>query len=128
MSDKTTHFGYQEVPESEKARKVEGVFTSVAQRYDVMNDLMSAGLHRLWKRFAIDQSYVRKGERVLDVAGGTADLERADGLEDFELEPDLGRLTAGGVEPDERRTFSDELVPLEEVVRIRTDERGEAAV
>ena len=74
---KTTNFGYQEVAETEKARKVEGVFTSVAQRYDLMNDLMSAGLHRLWKRFTVDQSYVRPGERVLDVAGGTADLARA---------------------------------------------------
>jgi demethylmenaquinone methyltransferase/2-methoxy-6-polyprenyl-1,4-benzoquinol methylase len=73
----TTHFGYQEIPESEKARKVDGVFTSVAARYDLMNDLMSAGLHRLWKRFTIDQSYVRAGDRVLDVAGGTADLARA---------------------------------------------------
>ena len=72
-----THVGYQQVDESEKARKVEGVFTSVAQRYDVMNDLMSGGLHRLWKKFTIDQSYVRPGERVLDVAGGTADLSRA---------------------------------------------------
>jgi len=79
MSDArdTTHFGYQQVPEDEKARKVEGVFTSVAGRYDLMNDLMSAGMHRLWKRFTIDQSYVRAGERVLDVAGGTADLARA---------------------------------------------------
>lgn len=77
MTDKTTDFGYQQVPESEKARKVESVFTSVAQRYDVMNDLMSAGLHRLWKRFAIEQGFVRPGERVLDVAGGTADLARA---------------------------------------------------
>jgi demethylmenaquinone methyltransferase/2-methoxy-6-polyprenyl-1,4-benzoquinol methylase len=74
---KTTHFGYQQVPESEKARKVESVFTSVAQRYDLMNDLMSAGLHRLWKRFTVDQSLVRPGQRVLDVAGGTADLARA---------------------------------------------------
>ncbi len=74
---KTTDFGYQQVDEAEKARKVEGVFTSVAQRYDVMNDLMSAGLHRWWKRFTIDQSYVRAGEQVLDVAGGTADLARA---------------------------------------------------
>lgn len=74
---KTTDFGYQEVPESEKARKVEGVFTSVAQRYDLMNDLMSGGMHRLWKRFTLDQSYVRAGQRVLDVAGGTADLARA---------------------------------------------------
>jgi demethylmenaquinone methyltransferase/2-methoxy-6-polyprenyl-1,4-benzoquinol methylase len=79
MSDArdTTHFGYQQVAEDEKARKVEGVFTSVAGRYDLMNDLMSMGLHRLWKRFTIDQSYVRAGERVLDVAGGTADLARA---------------------------------------------------
>lgn len=76
-SDHTTHFGYQQVPESEKARKVEGVFTSVAERYDVMNDLMSGGLHRLWKQFTIDQSYARTGDRVLDVAGGTADLARA---------------------------------------------------
>ncbi len=74
---KTTDFGYQQVAEDEKARKVEGVFTSVAQRYDMMNDLMSAGLHRWWKRFTIDQSYVRAGEQVLDVAGGTADLARA---------------------------------------------------
>jgi demethylmenaquinone methyltransferase / 2-methoxy-6-polyprenyl-1,4-benzoquinol methylase len=72
-----THFGYQQVPEGEKARRVEGVFTSVAERYDLMNDLMSGGLHRLWKKFTIDQSYVRAGERVLDVAGGTADLARA---------------------------------------------------
>lgn len=77
MEDKTTHFGYQQIPEAEKARKVEGVFTSVAQRYDVMNDLMSAGLHRVWKRFTIEQSFLRPGERVLDVAGGTADLSRA---------------------------------------------------
>jgi demethylmenaquinone methyltransferase/2-methoxy-6-polyprenyl-1,4-benzoquinol methylase len=71
---KTTHFGYQEVAESEKARKVAGVFSSVAGRYDVMNDLMSAGLHRLWKRFAVARSGVRPGGRVLDVAGGTGDL------------------------------------------------------
>ena len=76
MSDKTTHFGYQQVREEEKARRVEGVFTSVARRYDLMNDLMSGGLHRLWKRFAVDQAYLRPGQRVLDVAGGTADLSR----------------------------------------------------
>jgi demethylmenaquinone methyltransferase/2-methoxy-6-polyprenyl-1,4-benzoquinol methylase len=75
--DKTTHFGYEQVAEDEKARKVENVFTSVAQRYDLMNDLMSGGLHRLWKRFTVEQSLVRPGERVLDVAGGTADLSRA---------------------------------------------------
>ncbi len=73
----TTHFGFKTVEESEKARKVAEVFHSVAQRYDVMNDLMSAGLHRLWKAFAIAQSGVRPGNRVLDVAGGTADLSIA---------------------------------------------------
>lgn len=73
---KTTDFGYQSVPEDEKARKVAGVFDAVASRYDLMNDLMSAGLHRLWKRFTIEQSFVRAGQRVLDVAGGTADLAR----------------------------------------------------
>jgi demethylmenaquinone methyltransferase/2-methoxy-6-polyprenyl-1,4-benzoquinol methylase len=73
---KTTHFGYQQVPETEKARRVAGVFDSVARRYDLMNDLMSVGLHRYWKRFAMAQSMVRPGERVLDVAGGTGDLAR----------------------------------------------------
>jgi len=73
---KNTNFGYQNVPEDEKARRVAGVFDSVASRYDLMNDLMSAGLHRLWKRFAVAQSFVRPGARVLDVAGGTGDLAR----------------------------------------------------
>jgi SAM-dependent methyltransferase len=72
----TTDFGFQQVPEDEKERRVAGVFDSVARRYDVMNDLMSAGLHRYWKRFTIAQSMVRPGERVLDVAGGTGDLAR----------------------------------------------------
>lgn len=76
MTDKTTDFGYQKVPEDEKARKVAGVFDSVAARYDLMNDLMSAGLHRLWKRFAVEASGVRPGDKVLDVAAGTADLAR----------------------------------------------------
>ena len=74
--DKTTHFGYQQVAESEKAAKVAEVFHSVAAKYDLMNDLMSAGLHRLWKRFAVAQAGLRPGMRVLDVAGGTADLTR----------------------------------------------------
>lgn len=73
----TTHFGFQQVEEQEKARKVAEVFHSVAKRYDVMNDLMSAGMHRLWKAFTIEQSAVRPGNRVLDVAGGTADLSSA---------------------------------------------------
>ena len=72
-----THFGFETVDEKEKAQRVAGVFSSVAQKYDVMNDLMSMGLHRLWKKFTIDIAAPRKGERVLDVAGGTADLSSA---------------------------------------------------
>jgi len=74
--DKTTSFGFVTIPETEKAHRVAEVFTSVANKYDVMNDLMSAGLHRLWKRFAVQISGVRAGERVLDVAGGSGDLSR----------------------------------------------------
>ena len=74
--DKIAHFGYKQVAESEKAAKVAEVFHSVAAQYDVMNDLMSAGLHRLWKRFAVAQAGLRPGMKVLDVAGGTADLTR----------------------------------------------------
>ena len=74
MNDKTTHFGYEDVAWEEKQGKVAGVFHSVAQKYDVMNDLMSMGVHRLWKRFTIELSGVRKGQRVLDIAGGTGDL------------------------------------------------------
>lgn len=74
MNRKTTHFGFQDVAEDDKAKKVAGVFSSVAGRYDLMNDLMSAGLHRLWKRFAVEMSGLRAGGRVLDVAGGTGDL------------------------------------------------------
>ncbi|GAB4165210.1 MAG: bifunctional demethylmenaquinone methyltransferase/2-methoxy-6-polyprenyl-1,4-benzoquinol methylase UbiE [Rhodocyclaceae bacterium] len=77
MSDPTTHFGYEQVPEREKARRVAGVFSSVASRYDLMNDLMSLGLHRLWKAFAVEIAALRPGDRALDVAGGTADLARA---------------------------------------------------
>jgi demethylmenaquinone methyltransferase/2-methoxy-6-polyprenyl-1,4-benzoquinol methylase len=75
--DDTTHFGFEEVPVREKHRRVAGVFTSVAAKYDVMNDLMSLGIHRVWKRFVVDLAGVRAGERVLDVAGGTGDLVRA---------------------------------------------------
>jgi demethylmenaquinone methyltransferase/2-methoxy-6-polyprenyl-1,4-benzoquinol methylase len=75
MSD--THFGFETVKETEKASRVEGVFSSVAQKYDIMNDLMSVGLHRLWKAFTVKISGARAGERVLDVAGGTADLSSA---------------------------------------------------
>src|SRR5438270_8652685 len=72
----TTDFGFERVPPEEKSRRVRGVFESVAAKYDLMNDLMSGGLHRAWKRFAVEASGVRRGARVLDVAGGTAALAR----------------------------------------------------
>jgi demethylmenaquinone methyltransferase/2-methoxy-6-polyprenyl-1,4-benzoquinol methylase len=75
--DRTTHFGFRRVDEDEKAAQVERVFSSVAPRYDLMNDVLSGGLHRLWKAFTIRQSGVRPGMRVLDVAAGTGDLGRA---------------------------------------------------
>jgi demethylmenaquinone methyltransferase/2-methoxy-6-polyprenyl-1,4-benzoquinol methylase len=76
-SDDKTHFGYKTVPVGDKAEMVRGVFDSVAQNYDIMNDLMSAGLHRLWKRFTIDQAAIKPGNVVLDLAGGTGDLAKA---------------------------------------------------
>jgi len=69
-----THFGFETVPENEKASRVRGVFSSVADKYDLMNDLMSAGLHRFWKAFTLQVAGARTGERVLDIAGGTGDL------------------------------------------------------
>jgi len=74
MSDKTTHFGFQDVPEAEKAGMVHGVFSRVASRYDVMNDLMSVGIHRIWKEAMMDWLAPRPGQRLLDVAGGTGDV------------------------------------------------------
>jgi len=72
-----THFGYQSVPESEKASRVGEVFHSVASRYDVMNDLMSMGVHRIWKRYTLERTGVRPGMKILDLAGGTGDLAGA---------------------------------------------------
>jgi len=72
--DRSTDFGFQRVPQADKARRVRGVFDSVAGNYDLMNDLMSAGTHRLWKRFTLGLANLRPGQRALDVAGGTGDL------------------------------------------------------
>ncbi len=72
--DKTTHFGFETVPESEKAGRVKGVFSSVATKYDVMNDVMSAGVHRIWKDAMMDWLAPRAGQKLLDVAGGTGDI------------------------------------------------------
>jgi demethylmenaquinone methyltransferase/2-methoxy-6-polyprenyl-1,4-benzoquinol methylase len=72
----TADFGFEQVSPAEKTQRVRGVFESVAAKYDVMNDVMSAGMHRLWKRFAVELAGVRPGARVLDIAGGTADMTR----------------------------------------------------
>ncbi|MHC9235489.1 bifunctional demethylmenaquinone methyltransferase/2-methoxy-6-polyprenyl-1,4-benzoquinol methylase UbiE [Pseudooceanicola sp. 502str34] len=74
MNEKTTHFGFQDVPESEKAGRVKGVFGSVASKYDVMNDVMSVGIHRIWKDAMMDWLAPRPGQTLLDVAGGTGDI------------------------------------------------------
>ena len=73
----STHFGYQTVDEGEKAGRVRGVFDSVASRYDIMNDLMSMGMHRAWKAYTVAVANLKPGEQVLDIAGGTGDLARA---------------------------------------------------
>lgn len=75
-SEETTHFGFKTVPVSEKSDRVAGVFHSVAAKYDLMNDLMSGGIHRVWKHFTIESSGIRAGQRVLDIAGGTGDLAK----------------------------------------------------
>ena len=72
-----THFGFETVDEQDKARKVRGVFDSVASKYDVMNDLMSVGLHRVWKQYTVMVANLKEGQRVLDIAGGTGDLSLA---------------------------------------------------
>ena len=76
MIDKPTHFGFKTVDEAEKQHKVGEVFNSVANSYDVMNDVMSAGLHRVWKRFTLDTSGVKPGDNVLDIAGGSGDISK----------------------------------------------------
>jgi len=75
-SAETTHFGYEQVPVDQKVKRVAGVFSSVAGKYDIMNDIMSLGTHRLFKRLTVELSGVRKGHQVLDLAGGTGDLTR----------------------------------------------------
>lgn len=76
MTDKTTHFGFKKVPVGEKARRVRGVFDSVADDYDLMNDVMSLGIHRIWKRMVVGMANVQPGQQILDLAGGTGDLTR----------------------------------------------------
>lgn len=99
-SAKTTHFGYQEVPEDQKAGMVHGVFTNVASKYDIMNDVMSGGVHRIWKDAMMDWLAPHAGQRLLDVAGGTGDvafrfLKRAPTAEAVVLDMTESMLVAG---------------------------------
>lgn len=96
QSEGVTHFGYKTVPTADKERKVAEVFSSVAQKYDIMNDLMSFGIHRLWKRTAIKLSGVQAGQQVLDIAGGTGDLAKA-----FSAKVGrLGKVVLSDINPD----------------------------
>ena len=105
-SETTTHFGYREVPEQQKQKLVGDVFTSVARRYDVMNDLMSFGVHRLWKRYFVGSSGVRPGDAVLDLAGGTGDIAAL-------LLPKVGakgRVVVGDINGDMLRVGRDRMI------------------
>jgi demethylmenaquinone methyltransferase/2-methoxy-6-polyprenyl-1,4-benzoquinol methylase len=108
-----THFGYQNVDEQEKAEKVAEVFHSVAMKYDVMNDLMSMGMHRLWKKFTIAQANVKPGQKVLDIAGGTGDLAAAFAI-----------AVQWGVHPDAEVWLSDINASMLGVGRDRLLDRG----
>ena len=110
MTDKhTTDFGYQQVPPGEKADRVREVFDSVASRYDLMNDLMSLGIHRLWKRMAVELAGVRPGQKVLDLASGSGDL---------------AARFAGLVGPDGLVVLSDINAAMLEQGRTRMADRG----
>ncbi len=106
MTENTTHFGFKRVATEEKASLVRGVFDSVAESYDIMNDLMSLGIHRIWKRLAVQLSNVRQGEHVLDLAGGTGDLttlfEKRVGAE--------GRIVLADINAQMLRTGRDRLI------------------
>ena len=91
----TTHFGFKSVDEADKARHVRGVFDSVASKYDVMNDLMSMGMHRLWKAYTVTVANVSEGQQVLDIAGGTGDLALA-------FARKVGKIGAGGAHRHQR--------------------------
>src|SRR5579885_1355224 len=115
QSSGTTHFGYREVPVREKQKLVGAVFTSVAGKYDLMNDLMSFGVHRLWKRFFVATSGVRRGDRVLDLAGGTGDIAAL-------LLPrvgEKGEVVVGDINASMLRTGRDRLLDRGLLARLR---------
>lgn len=115
MSDKkTTHFGYKDVDSDAKAGLVAGVFHSVAARYDIMNDLMSGGVHRIWKRFTIELSGVRRGNAVLDVAGGTGDLA----ARFAEIVGDKGRVVLADINDSMLQVGRDKLIDTGKLANI----------
>ena len=115
MSDKnTTHFGFKDVDSDAKAGLVAGVFHSVAARYDIMNDLMSGGIHRLWKRFTIELSGVRKGNAVLDIAGGTGDLA----ARFAEIVGDEGRVVLADINDSMLQVGRDKLIDTGKLANI----------
>lgn len=124
----TTHFGYQQVPRAEKVRRVGAIFDSVAQRYDIMNDLMSLGVHRLWKRFAVELAAVRRGQRVLDLAGGSGDLSaRFAPLVGADGEVILADINAAMLEQGRRRLVDRGIVGNVRFARVNAEQLPFAA-
>ncbi len=117
MPDKhTTDFGYEEIPASEKQHRVGSVFSSVADNYDLMNDVMSFGIHRLWKRFTIEMCGLRPGHRVLDLAGGTGDLA----LKQAQIVGDDGRVVLADINAEMLVRGRDRIVDAGLMNRIET--------
>ena len=108
MNDKTTHFGFRDVTVDEKQKLVGEVFSSVAAKYDVMNDLMSLGVHRLWKRYFVGTSGVKRGDRVLDLAGGTGDIAKLL----LERVGDAGEIVIGDINREMLGVGRDRLIDL----------------
>ena len=108
MNEKTTHFGFRDVPLEDKQKLVGEVFSSVAQKYDVMNDLMSLGVHRLWKRYFTGTSGIKRGDRVLDLAGGTGDIAKLL----LERVGSTGQIIIGDINRDMLRVGRDRLTDL----------------
>ena len=108
MNDKTTHFGFRDVTVDEKKKLVGEVFSSVAAKYDVMNDLMSLGVHRLWKRYFVGTSGVKRGDRVLDLAGGTGDIAKLL----LERVGDTGEIVIGDINKEMLSVGRDRLIDL----------------
>lgn len=115
QSSQITHFGYQEVPVEEKVQRVREVFDSVASRYDLMNDLMSLGIHRWWKRFCIELSGVRAGNKVLDLAGGSGDLA----LQFAELVGNTGQVTLADINANMLHVGRDRLLNAGHIENVR---------